>query len=125
MGEGSTGALPEYLLKELSSQVLNRRQHTVKVKTKKDGLIFRLRNIYLKHDVLFFELEITNTTNIAYEVQGFLWWIDDRKEFKATNVQEYQVEPIYWHYKLISIPAKTTLREVFVLPKLTSSKAEK
>ena len=119
-GETRSGILPEYLLKELSSQILNRgNQKTVNEKVKKDGLIFRFRNIYLKSGVLFFELEITNTTNIAYDIQDFYWWIDDKKEFKATNVQEYQVQPIYQHYKLISIPARTTLREVFVLPKLT------
>ena len=118
-GNVFSGDLPEYLLKELSSQILNRNQKTVREKVKKDGLIFRLRNIYLKNDVLFLEMEITNTTNIAYDIQDFYWWIDDKKEFKATNVQEYQVQPIYQHYKLKSIPAKTTLREVFVIPKLT------
>jgi conjugative transposon TraN protein len=120
IGAEGTEKLPEYVLKELSNQILNlRMQKSVKSKTKKDGLIFRIRNIYLKHDVLFFELELTNTTNIGYEIQDFYWWIDGKKEVKATNVQEYQVETVYQHYKLLSIPAKTTLREVFVLPKLT------
>lgn len=120
IGEEGTGKLPEYVLKELSNQILNlRMQKSVKSKTKKDGLIFRLKNIYLKQDVLFFELELTNTTNMACQIQDFYWWIDDKKEVKATNVQEYRVAPVYQHYKLLSIPAKTKLREVFVLPKLT------
>ena len=120
VGDIQSGALPEYLLKELSSQILHKRQQKVKsIKTEKDKINFQLRNIYLKNDVLFFELQITNKSNIAYDVEGFNWWIDDKKEFKATNVQEYQVEPEYQHYRIKTIPANTTVRIVFVLPKLT------
>lgn len=118
-GDINLGPVPEYLLKELSGQILNVcMQKPVGSKSRKDGIIFRLRNIYLKQDLLFFELEITNTTGIAYDVENYHWWIDDRKRVKATNAQEYQVEEIYRHYNWESIPAKTTLREVIVLPKL-------
>lgn len=117
-GDINVGPVPEYLLKELCGQILNDgTQKPVSSKTRKDGIIFRLRNIYLKQELLFFELEITNTTNIALDIETYNWWIDDKKRMKATNVQEYPVEPLYQHYNWESIPGKTTLREVFVLPK--------
>ena len=50
-------------------------------------------------------------------MEAIHWWIDDKKRVKATNVQEYEVEELYRHYKWERIPAKTTLREVVVLPK--------
>ena len=116
----ASGRIPEYLLRELSFQILSKnKKHIQKRKEKKDGIKFQLTNIYLKNDVLFFELEITNQTNLGYEIEGFHWWIDDKKQYKATNVQEYQVNPEYQHYNIEYIPAKTKLREVFVLPKLT------
>jgi conjugative transposon TraN protein len=119
-GEAGSKVLPEYMLRELSHQILTKnKRHVKKRKEKKDGLRFRLRNIFLKNDALFFELEITNQTNMGYDVDAFHWWIDDKKQYKATNVQEYQIEPDYQHYNIQYIPAKTTLREVFVLPKLT------
>lgn len=119
-GECGSNVLPEYMLRELSHQILSKnKKHIKKRKEKKDGIKFQLRNIYLKNDALFFELEITNQTNMGYDVEGFHWWIDDKKQYKATNVQEYLIEPDYQHYKIKYIPAKTTLREVFVLPKLT------
>jgi conjugative transposon TraN protein len=119
-GDTGSAILPEYLLKELSYQILSKeKKHINKRKTKKDGIKFQLTNIYLKQDILFFELEITNTTNMGYDVENFHWWIDDKKQYKSTNVQEYQVEPDYQHYNIKYIPAKTSLREVFVLPKLT------
>ena len=117
-GDIHIGPVPEYYLKELCSQILSKDiQKPVRAKSHKDGIIFRLRNIYLKQDLLFFELEISNTTNIALDVDDYHWWIEDKRQTKATNVQEYPVEKIYQHYNWESIPAKTTLREVFVLPK--------
>nr|WP_319512015.1 DUF4138 domain-containing protein [uncultured Draconibacterium sp.] len=117
-GNINIGPVPEYLLNELCGQILNDcTQKPIQAKSKNDGIIFRLRNLYLKQDLLFFELEISNTTNMVLEMEAINWWIDDRKQVKATNVQEYQVEELYRHYKWECIPAKTTLREVVVLPK--------
>ncbi len=114
------GKTPEYLVRELSHQILSKnKRHIKKCKGKRDGIKFQLTNIYLKNDLLFFEVEITNQTNLAYEVENFHWWIDDKKQYKATNVQEYLVGPEYQHYNIKYIPARTKLREVFVLPKLT------
>lgn len=114
------GVLPNYVLKSLSDLVLEkpRRWSTVR-KTEKEGILLALRAIYLKSDVLFFDLEITNKTNLSYEVESLHWWIDDRKQRKATNVQEYQVFPVYQRYDVKVVPPKTSIREVIVLPKLT------
>lgn len=114
------GTIPEYLLREFSYQVLSKSKKTIrKQKQKKNGMILRLINIYLKNDALFFELEVSNQTNMGYEVENFHWWIADKKQYKATNVQEYPIDPEYQHYNIKYIPAKTKIREVFVLPKLT------
>lgn len=119
-GDVNSGIMPEYILKEMCGQILNRRQQSIKrVKEKKDGITFQLKNVYLKNDLLFFELELTNSTNISFDVEGFHWWIDDKKELKASNVQEYQLEPVYQHNRIERIPENTTLREVFVLSKFT------
>jgi conjugative transposon TraN protein len=116
------GPVPEYILRELSRQMLfSRGKHIKNRKTKKGGIVLRLEKIGLNNDLLFFQISITNKTNTGYRVEGFHWWIDDKKQLKSTNVQEYQTYPKYQHYNLAYIPAETTLREVFVLPKLTIS----
>ncbi len=119
-GIPASGNLPEYVLKELGTQILAKKtKHIRNRKTKKEGMELCLNNIWLKNDLLFFEVSITNKTNIGYRMEGFNWWIDDKKQLKATNVQEYPVEPEFRHYGVEYVPAGTTLREVFVLPKLT------
>jgi conjugative transposon TraN protein len=112
--------MPDYLLKDLCDQVLDQHQVQLrKLKTEKDGIKIRLNSIHLKNDALFFELQITNKTNMAYDVESFNFWITDRKKAKATNVQEYQVFPEYQRNKVQRIPGEVTVREVFVIEKMT------
>jgi conjugative transposon TraN protein len=112
--------MPDYLLKELCDQVLAKRMvHFRKRKSEKDGIKIRLNSIHLKNDALFFELQITNKTNMVYDVESFNFWITDKKKAKATNVQEYQVFPQYQRHNVQRIPGEVTVREVFVIEKLT------
>jgi len=112
--------MPDYVLKDLSDQVLDQHRHKFrKRKTEKDGIKIRLNSIHLKNDALFFELQITNKTNMAYDVESFNFWITDKKKAKATNVQEYQVFPQYQQNKVQRIPGEVTVREVFVIEKMT------
>lgn len=112
--------MPDYLLKDLCDQVLDQHRHKFrKRKSEKDGIKVRLNSISLKNDALFFELQITNKTNMAYDVESFNFWITDKKKAKATNVQEYQVFPQYQRNKVQRIPGEVTVREVFVIEKMT------
>lgn len=112
--------MPDYLLKDLCDQVLNK--HIVRYRKRKavqDGIKIRLNSIHIKNDALFFELQISNKTNMAYDVESFNFWITDKRQTKATNVQEYQVLPDYQQNKVQRIPGETTVREVFVIEKMT------
>lgn len=112
--------MPDYEVKDLCDRVLDKHKHQFrKRKTEKNGIKFRLNSISLKNDALFFELEVTNKTSMAYDVESFNFWITDKRQAKATNVQEYQVQPDYQRYHIQRIPGKTTLREVFVFEKMT------
>jgi len=111
--------MPDYLLKDLCDQVLDKHSvHYRKRKTEKDGIKIRLNTIFLKNDALFFEIQVTNKTNMAYDVESFNFWITDKRQTKATNVQEYQVFPQYQRNKVLRIPGKMTVREVFVMEKM-------
>jgi len=112
--------MPDYEVKDLCDKVLNRhRKDYRKRKAEKDGIRMRLNSISLKEDALFFELEITNKTNMSYDVESYNFWITDKRQNKATNVQEYQIQPDYQHHHISRIPGKTTLRDVFVFEKMT------
>lgn len=112
--------MPDHVLKDLCDQVLDKhRKNYRKRKAEKDGIKIRLNSISLKNDALFFELRITNKTNMAYDVENFNFWITDKRINKATNVQEYQVFPQYQRHVVQRIPGEVTVREVFVIEKMT------
>jgi len=112
--------MPDHVLKDLCDQVLEKHRHQFhKRKSEKDGITIQLNSIYLKNDVLFFELQVTNKTNMAYDVESFNFWITDKKKAKATNVQEYRIFPQYRRNKVQRIPGEVTVREVFVMEKMT------
>jgi len=118
-GGAPSDLMPDYVLKELCEQVLLKSKSQVRgVKQKKDGIKIQLKTITQKSGFLFFEVRVTNKTNLGYRVESFHWWIDDKRQLKATNTQEYQVEPVYRHHAVKIIPGYTSVREVFVLPNL-------
>lgn len=114
--------MPDCLLKDLCDRVLDkhhRRKCYYKRKTEKDRIEIRLNTIYLKDDALFFELEMKNKTQLAYDVESIHFWITDKRVAKATNVQEYLVLPDYQRNKVSRIPGETSVRDVFVFEKMT------
>lgn len=114
------GLLREEDLQSCSRTILSRKKRSIRNRDcKSDGIHFTVRNIYLKNSALFFELEIRNKTEMDYEIEGFHWWIQDKRRLKATNTQEYQIHPVYRYYEIQCVPAKSRIREVFVLPKFT------
>lgn len=116
----TAGATPEdYLLRELSYQILGQYSSHVCSKVKKNDVSFGLLNIYQKNDLLFFEVVITNNSGMGFDVENVHWWIGDKKQYKSTNLQEFQCYPVYQHYGVKYVPKKTTIREVFVFPKFT------
>ena len=112
--------MPDYVLRELSDEILDEHWHNYrKRKVKKDGIQIRLNSIHLHDNALFFEVEIWNQTQLSFDVESCYWWITDKRQTKATNVQEYQVLPDYRRNNVTSIPGETCVREVFVFPKMT------
>lgn len=112
--------LPDGVLRDLCDKVLDKhRKNYRNRKAKKNGIRVRLNSIHLHGDVLFFELEIRNKTQMAYDVESVHFWITDKRQAKATNVQEYLVLPDYSRNRINRVPGYTTVREVFVFEKMT------
>jgi conjugative transposon TraN protein len=112
--------MPDSALKAVSNRVLSQRgQHSVHCRTEKNGIQMEIRTICIKGDALFLELEVTNRTNMAFDAETFNFWISDRRQQRATNVQEYQFYPDYSRFELKRVPSGEKAKEVFVIEKLT------
>jgi conjugative transposon TraN protein len=118
-GQAAGTTLEDYLLRELSYQILGRDKCHACSKVKKNDVSFGLLNIFQKNDLLFFVVEIINNSGMGFDIENLHWWISDKKQYKSTNLQEFQCYPVYEHYGVQYVPKKTTIREVFVFQKFT------
>jgi len=112
--------MPDESLKGISDQVLSRKgRHTVHRSARKNGILMEVNDICIKGDALFLVIQITNCTNMAFDAEAFNFWIADKRQQKATNVQEYQLTPDFARFELKRVPAYDSASEVFVIEKLT------
>lgn len=78
-----------------------------------------LSGIYIKNDVIFFKVEVANSSNISYDVDMLKFYIKDEKKAKRTASQEIEVLPVYVSGDTATIAGDTKNTLVFALPKFT------
>lgn len=101
-------------------------QPTVKsVKDKKWHSIAEVTGIYIKNDVLFYQVSIKNKFSIDYSIDYIRFFIRDRKKGRRTAVQEIELKPIYTVGNLNKVLAGTTSTVVFAVDKFTIPDAKK
>lgn len=78
-----------------------------------------LSGIYIKNDVIFFKVEVANSSSISYDVDMLKFYIKDEKKAKRTASQEIEVPPVYVSGDTATIVGDTKNTLVFALPKFT------
>jgi len=78
-----------------------------------------LTGIYIDKDLLYFQIQLENQSNIAYDTEQFRLFIRDNKQSKRTASQELeQVPEVIWG-DAGRIPSQSTQTLVVALPKFT------
>lgn len=78
-----------------------------------------LTGIYIEKDLLYFQIQLENQTNIPYDSEQFRLFIRDNKQSKRTASQEMEKIPIALLGDASRIPAQSTQTLVLALPKFT------
>lgn len=78
-----------------------------------------LTGIYIDKDLLYFQIQLENQSNIAYDTEQFRLFIRDNKQSKRSASQELeQVPEVIWGNSG-RIPSQSTQTLVVALPKFT------
>jgi conjugative transposon TraN protein len=80
---------------------------------------FRLNGIYIKGDVVFYQLEIRNLSNINYDIDMLRFFIKDEKKSKRTASQEIEIQPLYVYGDTSATKGQSKNILVFALRKFT------
>lgn len=107
-------------VKRVLSDIYRQNRTDVKgIHTRKYGVEVEVRGIYVHNDVIYLHVQITNDTNISFEVDYRRFVVADRKAAKRTAQQQRIIEPLRVCNDPLIVRGHQRQRIVFALPKLT------
>ncbi len=119
------------LFKELSNespQLVNLIMQTIYKKnrtrlrhigSKKLGIEFVLKSLYVHNGLLYFHTELENDSKVPFEVDFMTFRVVDKKMLKKTAIQEKQIQPVRMYHPIAFVGGDKKERSVFCLEKMT------
>ncbi|HUC82378.1 MAG TPA: conjugative transposon protein TraN [Flavisolibacter sp.] len=89
------------------------------VKDKRWDMKAELIGIYIKDDVMYYQLLLTNQSSINYDIELLRFYIADKKKGKRTGVQEAELKPLHTSGNSALVAAGTSSTIVVALEKFT------
>lgn len=106
-------------LKTTSAAIAKQSRFIKKVGEEQNKILFALRGIYIKDNVIYYQLYIQNRSNINYDVDFIKFYVRDKKLIKRTATQDIEIPFIYEYNPSTTIAGNTELTKVFALQKFT------
>ena len=86
-------------------------------RTNKHHATMRLNNVYAVGEYFFIDFSVENKTNLRFDIDELRFKLSDKKQQKATNIQELTLEPVLLLDNSASF--QRGYRNVAVLKKMT------
>ncbi|KFF16588.1 conjugative transposon protein TraN [Flavobacterium hydatis] len=80
---------------------------------------FVLNGIFIRDEVMYYRIKITNNSKINYDIDQLRFFIRDTKKVKRTASQEIEITPIYILNNVVKIEGEAENTFVFAIPKFT------
>ncbi|MCC9073491.1 conjugative transposon protein TraN [Flavobacterium sp. F-65] len=80
---------------------------------------FSLNGIFIRDEVMYYRIKVTNNSKINYDIDQLRFFIRDTKKIKRTASQEIEITPIYILNNVVKIEGEAENTFVFALPKFT------
>ena len=75
--------------------------------------------IYIKNEIMYYQLNITNSSPVDYDIDVLRFFIRDKKKGKRTAIQETDLKPLHISGNTSQVKANSTSSMVFELDKFT------
>ncbi len=109
----------EAQIKMDAAQVANEKRTVHGIKNKKYQMKFALNGLFVRGNVMYYQIKIGNRSNINYDIDQLRFFIRDKKKAKRTATQEIEIKPLYVQNDTISIAGPSERIIVFALSKFT------
>ena len=87
--------------------------------SKRFGIQYILKGVYVHNDLLYLHTEIKNSSNVPFDVDYISFKVVDRKMAKRTAIQEQVLFPVRAFNYAVRVAGKQSERTVFCIPKFT------
>ncbi|MCK9618172.1 MAG: conjugative transposon protein TraN [Lentimicrobiaceae bacterium] len=103
----------------------NDRREIKHIGCKRFGIQYTLKGIYSHNNLLYFHMQLKNSSNVPFNVDYISFKIVDKKVAKRTAIQEQSISPLRAYNQMMVINGRKTERTVFTLPQFTVAEGKK
>lgn len=115
----SQASVNEPFVMSTAKKVAGKNRTVYGIASKKYQMKLSLEGLYIRDDVMYYQLKVQNNSNINYDIDQFRFFIRDQKKSKRTATQELEIKPLYVFDNTTKIFDQSSNTVVFALPKLT------
>jgi conjugative transposon TraN protein len=102
-----------------ANAILDNKKSVKKINDHKGETDAEVIGIYVKNDVMFYQVRINNNSPIDYAIDLIRFYIRDKKKSKRTAVQDIDLKPLHTVGNITNVKSNTTSTMVFALEKFT------
>ncbi len=102
-----------------ANAILDNPQTIRGIKDKKWNIQGKIKGIYIKGDVIYYQLYLANQSPIDYDIDLLKFYIRDKKKSKRTAVQENELKSLYVAGNITQVKANSTSVSIVALDKFT------
>lgn len=114
------GSESPLLVKLIMQSIYKNNDRKIKhIGSKRFGIQYLLKGIYSHNGLLYFHLQLKNSSNVPFDMDYITFKIVDKKVAKRTAIQEQVIWPLRAYNNVTLIGGKKNERTVFTLPKFT------
>ncbi|WP_276374273.1 conjugative transposon protein TraN [Chryseolinea sp. H1M3-3] len=106
-------------LSNISKRILDKHTRGSIRKDKKFMLRISLKDIYVNQNIILYKVQISNKSNVDYDIDALRFYIRDQQKVKRTATQEIEVYPIFLSGDAETVKGKSRVNVVYALPKFT------
>lgn len=111
--------VPETELRLSCFNISKKSRFIKKIGERQNGILFANYGIYIRDNVIYFQLLIKNKTRINYDIDFIKFYIRDKVLVKKTAIQDVEAPVLFEDNPNKVVLGKTKVVKVFALPKFT------
>jgi len=89
------------------------------ISDEKFDILLEMTGFYIHNDIMYCRIEITNYSNIGYDIDQLRFFIRDQKKAKRTASQEIEITPVHVEGGTDKVPGMIGWHMVYAMPKFT------